>query len=247
LNNPALTGVPVPAAFLAHQWGIPVILPSSGSIGNNGALTLTTALPAIYASAWMYFPANAISAGSAAGTYYVQMSSTTVGTIYNNLLAAGTAPSSVPSSPTAFSTTGPGAYTQTTSGVVSMFSVPIIGGAMGANGSLRFKGAWLRPSNANSITSTILLGGTAICFVSQTNQIWIGYERTLRNMGDQAKQFSLQTSSNAQTDASLSSAAAVFPTINTAVTQQLAFTFFIGTATDYLIMAGITVEILPMS
>ena len=44
---------------------IPLILPSSGSMGNNGALTLTTALDSSYANAFFYMPASAIASGSA--------------------------------------------------------------------------------------------------------------------------------------------------------------------------------------
>ena len=49
---------------------IPLILPSSGSMGNNGSVTLTTALDSPYASAFFYMPASAIASGWLAGNYY---------------------------------------------------------------------------------------------------------------------------------------------------------------------------------
>lgn len=41
---------------------------------------------------WLYFPANGLYAGSAAGSYWTVMSSTVKGTVYNVMLAAGTPP-----------------------------------------------------------------------------------------------------------------------------------------------------------
>lgn len=92
---------------------IPFILPSSGSVGNNGALTLSVALDRIYPRSYMYFPTGALFSGSAAGWYWAVMSSTTVGVVYNNIYSSG-----YPSIPTTsgFTTTGPGAFT-TTAGV----------------------------------------------------------------------------------------------------------------------------------
>jgi hypothetical protein len=242
LTSPQLTGVPQAGASLVSQWGVPVIIPSSGSIGNNGALTLTTALNTTFANCWMYFPANAISAGSAAGIYFVQMSSTTAGTIYNNTLTAG-APT-IPASPTAFSTTGPGAYTQTTS-AVDLVTLTILGGSMGANGSLRFKSGWITPNNANSKQTQVKLGGSAISTYSPASQQWLGQERTLRNMGVTNAQVAIAAGTSISSDVGASSAAPSFLSINTANNQNMAFSGLIGTATDYMILAGATVEIIP--
>ena len=61
-----------PVVSIGYQSGLPIIMPSSGSIGTNGALTLNTALPQIYANCYMYFPVGAVFAGSAAGLYFVR-------------------------------------------------------------------------------------------------------------------------------------------------------------------------------
>src|SRR5579859_1785192 len=92
--------------------GIPFIVANTGTMGNNGALTLGTALPSTYANAYVYLPANAISAGSAAGWYFCQFSSTTVGTVFNNTYSSGTP--QIPAALVSFATTGPGAYTGVT-------------------------------------------------------------------------------------------------------------------------------------
>ena len=118
---------------------IPMILPSSGSIGNNGALTLATALPNIYTNCYMYFPANAISAGSASGFYYVVMTSTTVGTIYNNTYTVSSGIATAPTTPTAFVTVGSGAYTQNTNTTVYATRITIPANYLGENGFIEMK------------------------------------------------------------------------------------------------------------
>ena len=116
---------------------IPFINISSGSIGNNGALSGVTALGRTFSNgAYCYFPANAIAAGVSAGWYWTVFSSTTAGTIYNSTYTSGVP---VIGTTTAFSTTGPGAYTGDTTALAGP-STSIPAGAIGANGSLRVGG-----------------------------------------------------------------------------------------------------------
>jgi len=145
--------------------GVPVYLPSSGTIGNNGSLTLTTALPLIYPNVYLYFPVDTIAAGVAAGLYYCQMSSTTVGTIFNNTYTTGVP--SIPASPTAFVTTGPGVYVQTTGANITLVNATILGGSMGINGAFKahFRYNYLNSAGTKTIglyhDSSIVFGTTA--------------------------------------------------------------------------------------
>ena len=70
------------------QSHIPFVLLSSGTMGNNGAISLLSgAVATAYPNAYVYLPALAIAAtgpGSAAGWYYAVFSSTTALTVYNN-------------------------------------------------------------------------------------------------------------------------------------------------------------------
>lgn len=70
---------------ILYRIKIPYIQPSSGSVAANGALTLSLALFNTFPAAYMYLPAGAAYTASPAGIYYVEMSSTTVGVIYNNI------------------------------------------------------------------------------------------------------------------------------------------------------------------
>lgn len=143
--------------YLVAQSAVPFVSVSSGSMGNNGALSGITALPRTYAQCYLYMPANAISSGSAAGWYYAVMSSTTAGTVYNNTYTSGVPVP--PSSPTAFSTTGPGAFTGDTSERTIALTIP--GGSMGPNGQLEIVTLWTFTNNGNTKTPRVRFGGTS--------------------------------------------------------------------------------------
>lgn len=163
------------------QSGIPVIIPSSGSMGNNGAITLTTALTTTYPGCYLYLPANAISAGSAAGFYYAVMSSTTVGTVYNNTYSSGVPLD--PASPTAFSTTGPGAYTQTTAADLTLLNITIPGGAMGKNGLLMCYPEFTFSNSAGVKNLKLLLNATTVLTSSPTTTAYNPMRYFFRNKG----------------------------------------------------------------
>jgi hypothetical protein len=78
---PRINGFAVPYVLAASK--LPSIFPSGGTIAASGVVTLTTALQRVYGPCWMYFPAGAV-VGGAAGLYYVNMTSTTVGQVYND-------------------------------------------------------------------------------------------------------------------------------------------------------------------
>lgn len=71
--------IPVTATPSAQGVGIRGIAPS-GTVAADGAITLGTALPGVFAQISLYLPAGAI-VGGAAGFYAVEMSSTTVGVV----------------------------------------------------------------------------------------------------------------------------------------------------------------------
>lgn len=145
---------------------IPMILPSSGSVGNNGALTLTTALHAIYAQCYLYFPAGALYAGSIAGAYYTAMTSTTQGTVYNDRYQGGVP--SIPSSPTGITASGPGAYTQTTNVDITLLSTTLPGGLMGPCGALLIYPMFVNNNSAGNKSHKVWLAGVALYSESAT-------------------------------------------------------------------------------
>lgn len=220
---------------------IPLILPSSGTIGNNGALSAITALPLQYAACYMYFPSNAIAAGVAAGMYYVVMSSTTAGTIYNNTYTSGTPV--IPASPTAFATTGPGAYTQTTAAQITLFSDTIPGGIMGISGTLHNESLISTPANANNKTSRLNFGGTTVQQIVQAgasalSQIW---HTDITNRGHASRQIVNPLAVVGTSSASASNFGNT--SIDTSVDVTYTFTAELAVATDYIILQGIRSEL----
>lgn len=219
------------------QSGVPMVLPSSGSIGNNGALTLTTALPYAYPAAYMYFPAGSIAAGSAAGWYFVAMTTTTAGTIYNNTYTTGKPV--VPSSPTAFVTTGPGAYTQTTGGAVTSLNFTVRGGSMGKSGALTITKLGTCANNANNKVVETYLGGSVFASYSFTTHNAYRSIDTIANICD-SEAINI---GNFYANIGGNSADWKRQVVNTAVDQMLAMTMRINTATDFLVLESAAVSL----
>lgn len=138
---------------------VPTGIAPNGSFANNGAFILGTALDAIVPGCYLRFPANAIFAGKAAGSYYCTMSSTTQGVASDNLLPVLGEPIA-PASPTAFVCTGPGAYVQDTGTFFTLASYTVPGGTLGKYGALRFSGLMDSNSTASAKTYRLTFGGT---------------------------------------------------------------------------------------
>lgn len=170
-------GKSVPYSILNN--GIPFVLPSSGTIGNNGALSAITATNVAHPHAYVWVPGNAISTGSASGWYYAQFSSTTAATLYNNTYTSGVP--TVPASPTAFVTTGPGAYTQFTAADITAISIPLEANIIGVSGSLDVTCSASVTSNGNAKFLRVALDSAATPFITVA-PIDIGYVRVLGNL-----------------------------------------------------------------
>lgn len=227
--------------YIFVQSGLPFILPSSGSMGNNGALTITTALPLTYAKAYICLQVNVIASGVAAGCYYATCSSTTVCTLFNNVYSSGVP--TVPGSPTAFSTTGPGAYTQTTSAVtLQTYTLP--GNSLGLNGALRLTVIWGFAGSTNAKTLVCSVGGSTIFTqapVAGTTVAYYGATEWI-NRGATAVQIARSSGANGA-----GTAAATQTAIDTTANQTFLCSAQLANAADFTILEGLTSEILPSS
>jgi hypothetical protein len=154
-----------PTAKAFSQSALPLIIVSGGSMGNNGALTVTNTLFTAHPNAYVYLPAGAISGGSAAGWYYAVFASTTTATVYNNNYTPGTIPT-IPSVPAPFVTTGSGAYTQTTA-EITFDTVTIPGGTIGKRGQLELVTLMSYGASANNKILRVKLGSAT--FLSSFN------------------------------------------------------------------------------
>lgn len=224
------------------QSSIPFVLVSSGTMGNNGALSGITAVANQYASAYVYLPAAAIEAGSTAGWYYAVFSSTTAATVYNNTYTSGTP--SIPGSPTAFATTGPGAYTQTTGSYITAYSLTIPANTIGANGTVRAMGVTSVNNTANAKAIRLVFGGAMVLGATGTsNSVNVAFTGGFSNRGVTNKQVPLTT---AGLQYAGTTTVLEFGTVDTTSSQTIVAQLqLVTTATDTAVLENIVVELMP--
>jgi len=223
--------------------GLPVIIPSSGTVATNGTITLTTALPTIYSDSFIYLPAGAV-VGGAAGLYYAEFSSTTVGQVYTNPRSAVSV-DFVPDADaadlhTTLAVGSNSAYTQTTAADLAVTRESIPGGLMGTTGQVLIKCLISTPTNANNKTPKILFGSTAIHTSVITTSLTNNIDKELTNRGVTNKQVGNPLASSGH---GASASAAVYATEETKVDVPLKFTGQLAVATDYMVFEYINVVV----
>lgn len=235
----AASSIGVP--YILCKSSVPFIHVSTGSIGNNGALTGVTALPTTYSGgAYVYYPANSIAAGVGAGWYWSVFSSTTAATIFNSTYTSGCP---TVGTATAFATTGPGAFTgDTTERAGPTITVP--GGAQGLNGSLRVFSFWQTTNNANVKTGRVRIGGAAgtECYAaSQASGVGFPVMTQVWNRGAANKQFCYAPTQ--LTGFGQTAVASAYPAIDTSANHDLVLSLHKATATDNHILEALSIEI----
>lgn len=240
-GSPQNTVIEPARETILAQFALPLIMPPTGSIGDNGALTLGTALNTTYAACYMYFPASAIVTGSGAGWYYVVMSSTTAGTIYNNVYSPSISDSvpSIPSSTVSFVTTGPGAYTQATT-IQTAYSVLLPANSLGTNGSLEVWIDQLCNNTAGTKTITLLADTTLLHSMGLTTTLGSPHRVILQNRGHVARQ--KITRPNVASEAAVSSIATMFTSKDTSVDITLNIGLTLSVATDHVSLEGLIIK-----
>lgn len=208
--------------YILSQSSVPVILLPSGAVNASGQFTLTTALP--------YVPPGTVKVyvfagvGLAAGLYSATFTSATVCQIVGN-------PSTIA-----------GVYAGGT-GRVTLASLTIPGGSMGANGSVRHSCLFQVINNANGKS---LFGRFADAAFSGFNTtvstlLMASAVGFIRNRNSQSRQICAHNVSEPGTGTTPPS----YTTIDTSLDQTLAYQASLTVATDYVILEGYAVEILP--
>lgn len=222
--------------YILAQSAVPTILPSSGSSNATGQITLTTALPYTPSgTVQIYLPTGVVTAGSAgtgAGLYPVVFSSTTVCQVQGTGIVSAN-----------------GAYTQTTGSDLTLATITVPGGSMGANGALRGTEITNVNNSANNKIVKAFLGSQVFMTSAQTTVAsWVG-GFGFRNRGAQNVNVVIASGTGGSTAfafGSSSSGGANMPTaVDTSVNQNLTLTGQLATATDYIMLDGYTVEVLP--
>jgi len=220
--------------------GVPVIVPSSGTIATAGTVTLTTALPATFSSgAWMYFPATAFAGTGVAGVYWVVMSSTTAGTVYQNVsVPASPFEPYIPSQVLSAVVGSNSAYTQTTAADLVLVRTTVPGGLMGLSGEVHYNALFSTNATANSKPVKVTFGGTAIHTSSLADNVSTVIDKLIFNRGATGRQVALPL---AALGAGSNANAALYPTIDTNSDFDITVTAQMATATDYVILECVNI------
>lgn len=225
------------------QCNLPMVMAPTGTMGNNGAITLGTALPTGFLNGpcYLYLPAGAIVTASAAGWYYTVMSSTTAGVVYNNTYSSGQPgiPGSAALVP--FVTTGPGAYTGATTAQNALsFTLP--GNLMGPNGVLEVYGILGFNASTNNKTVTVKVGSSTIFTIVEatTGVKSFQFEAQWANQGATGAQVAA-TGGLSGTNTTAQTYTAIDTTANQTITVQVTD----ATATDYIIIDSLQFLVTP--
>jgi hypothetical protein len=215
--------------------GVPVVIPSSGTIATAGTVTLTTALPTTYSGgAWMYFPATAFAGTVAAGLFWVVMSSTTAGTVYQtSVVPASPFEAFVPTEALVAVVGSNSAYTQTTASDLVLLRTTVPGGLMGVSGEVHYTMLFTTNSTANSKPVKVTFGGTDIHSASLAGNISTVIDKEITNRGVTNRQIANPLAALGHGS---QSTASLYLSIDTNSDFDVVITGQINTATDYIVM-----------
>lgn len=224
--------------YVLSQTGLPMIIPSSGVLtpGTSAQLALTTALPATFSGGcYMFFPANALSGSSAAGFYYVVMSSTTVGTIYTTVYATGTP--AIPANPVGFTVTT-AIYAQSTSAQIAV-TVALPGNSLGVGGAIDW---YTHGSNSNSANNKVCAVKYSSFTIGTRTETTTTSTRIAGNMVNSGAT-SIQTAT--YTPAGSSADTLVRGAIDSTASQNLTINLTNANVLDYVILESYSFKITP--
>lgn len=217
---------------------LPLGAANTGSVAANGALTLGTALALTYPAIYLFFPAGAVYSGSLAGFYFCIMSSTTLGTIFNNTYTTGIP--TIPPLPTPIVATGPGAYTGVTTNPLTGLSLTIPPNVLGQYGGLFLTVNWSMLNNGNNKNLNIQLGGVNLynSNVTANSSVTSGQFYTARGNTTLLAGPAVGSTGFGAANSGPNTAA-----MNSTVSQTLTISASAPTATDYCILESALVQL----
>ena len=217
---------------------VPSHIAPTGTMAANGAVTLGTALEFIYSSGcYIYFPAGAVYAGSAAGSYYCVMSTTAVGTVYNNTLGNGLPV--IPSIPTPIVAAGPGAFTGVIT-EITLATLTIPANLLSAGGSINLDIQYLFNNSVGVKTFKEKLGGTIGHTLTATTTVQIRSMKLFKNRGAKSSNYYALVSNGAATAAAPNEI-----NVNTAASWTYVITGQLAAATDRAGLESLSLLVSP--
>jgi hypothetical protein len=237
--HPATSGIRSDAAIKVLQVGTPIGIAPTGTVAANGAVTLGTALSSTYlAGLYLYYPAGAAYAGSVAGFYWTVMSSTTVGTIFDNRASSVPTP---PAANTAIVAAGPGAFTgDTTKRTALTATVP--GKLLGRNGQLYLHYEFSYLNSAGTKTFELSFDGNVLHSSARTTSSHDTFATRWRNRGSETR-----GDGTVNTEATASGAGAIIAaSIDTTTDRNIVVALQDNTVgTDFIILLSMQILAYP--
>lgn len=219
---------PQNGVLLLQASSVPMLVPASGTVASNGALTMAgsgTGFAAL-TSCYLYLPANTTQAGDPAGWYYAVMSSATAGTIYRDRYDPTTEiPPTIPSSPTACTTATN--YAQVTSEITALQKT-VPGGMMGATGELIQAIHTMSQGGTDNKTTNVKFGGSTSLNTTQAANVNVRGTMRVKNLGSA----SVQMFQTGTADGNASSNGGTLRAIATASDQVAIVTLQVGAVTN---------------
>lgn len=218
---------------------IPFFRTPTGTMGNNGAYTSGTAYAKVLAKCYLYFAANQIAAGVAAGWYYAEGSSTTAFTVFNNTYTSGTP--TFPASKTAFVTTGTGAITGDITEQAILLNIPA--NQLGPSGGFRLTAKFSHNNTAGTKNPRLRysgLGGNQLSGqTASTSTASYLYSTVFNQQATNVQEAAGWVGNAAATGAQFASTS-----VDTTAATTPAVTMVMGTATDWIGVEWWTLEFL---
>jgi len=245
--------------YALAQWGVPCgTAPNADWNNGSGNFTLGTALNEVYRRGlWLRFAGVGVNSSTggpeSSGLYWCVMNSTTEGQAYalSSITISTTVP--VTTGATAFTPFVPlasqlngllpttaGTHVQSTGTQITVANVTIPANSMGANGVFRVLANASNNNSAGTKTLRDSVGGVSLININNTTA-------TGGVLANQTRNRNIATAQISSVNSYGINSSPVFTTFDTTSDVALLWQISITTATDWMILQGATVEILPAS
>lgn len=221
---------------------IPFLIPSSHTMGNNGALTGMTAVSTIYRSqkCYIYMALHEIDGANAAGWYWALIGAAgTTATVYNSTYTSG---NPVAGTSTAWVSTGAGAITQSTSSI-NAHAITVKANTLGINGQLNFHVAQEMNATGNNKAIGVGIGGTSMWANNASSVLFQNSMGTIANWN--ATNVQIAMAANNAISPQYCNSDPQTAAIDTTADVTVNVIMNIATATDYCICSGFQLVEIP--
>jgi hypothetical protein len=226
--------------------GPPLIVPSSGQFGANGAVVLSTALNPVPPFGFFFFPSAAIDGAAPPAFHWGTCSDGTHCTIYQEIYNSSVGGNAnYVASPTPYVSVAQAAYTQLTGSNLQSLTAVLPGGTLGPDDGVRCEAHAVVPNNSNNKIIGCAFGSPAYGFATATltTSVQFGGVGGFRNQGAANRQaltgpnqtFNLGTGTNVPP----------YGAVDTTQTQSVRLNLNLANAGDFIELDAAALILVP--